>query len=1076
MKWLDKYGETPKAQRGKTIITDERQLGNTIKDNIQPYSLKRKDTVPLTKEQIAQRKAEEIKARQGEIRQHTPQSTMSKAKEIALNPMTAFGYVARNEQLPENFSKGNRVGLDYAIDVVNPVQYVEDTKNVVQGAYRGDLGQVGEGLLGVVPMGLEAKNIYKGIKNIPTGIAPELQEGLQTAGISDLYKINPWATKIDDAATKVVGEGKNSFIYDPSKPRYHRTYKANPNFLTGYKQIKKPNQLDFSPIIDTRTEEFKNKALQNFKTLTGGKGDDINLEQFVDYFKSKQERQHLKWEYQDFLTNINREKFYDTPEWKNVWHDSIDQVEDIFGKIEETLEQKSSPLGKRLGSGAEGSVYELAADPNKVIKIGNTFKTSSAEDLVKSFEGITDDNIARVLRAHQDNKHLIEIMPNLKANAKFSNFTKEQVLGKLEKDAKGLMDRGFYLDVDNIDGNFKYNPDKNKVDIYDISKPAAGQTSQNPEAVLRILKNHFSNDFRIPKTHPSYNPNMPSPEFKGGGNIKKAPQLQHGGNTDSTAMQGSKQTITPIYQFGGNIPMSTWETQQAKVKAEKDIQLQKLLKDKSYIKNLEKESANRRSQVPSEQYITINDVTNVPLQNKPEKTSVAARNKTNKEIAQERQARIDAQTQANAQPFDWGNFRQSLADRSQATGDVFRAYNEPNFFDDYLNPAAMLGSMADNLGQAPLRAQQEDSYMPYLTAIGTPLAVGALAGVGTNGSKIQFVNNLVNPLAGIKNPFKTPQIDLSNSAGKMYGEHPTIVQAERLKNKNIKNKYFKYKDYDQPIKENFTDKIKDKGTDINIYNYENFIDDIHNQTAFGEASYFNKSPQNLGSGSFRHKGNIFTDAPLDTQGKAIIEAHEKNHGVFAGTLREDVIKDLKSAFNSSGPIKGYKDTHQADEILARMAQFKNALGFSNNQVFTKGHLDLIRKNYPKEFVDNGITDMLEKIPKNSSYEKKFIQNMNKYAFGIAPIAGATYMTSQQNSSFKNGGVIKDDMGYWNPDNVGKTVEIGSGNITMEGVNQPLLGISKQTGEEKIMFPGKNYSFSKTKQVIEYPLIKWLDKY
>jgi len=191
--WLDKYedgGELPKAQKGKKIILDERQLGVVNNDNIKPFSLNRKETTPLTKEQIAQRKVAEIKARQGEIKQHTPQSTMSKAKEIALNPMTAFGYVARNEQLPENFSKGNRVGLDYAIDVVNPVQYVEDTKNVVQGAYRGDLGQVGEGLLGVVPMGLEAKNIYKGIKNIPTGIAPELRQGLRTAGPSFGSKFN----------------------------------------------------------------------------------------------------------------------------------------------------------------------------------------------------------------------------------------------------------------------------------------------------------------------------------------------------------------------------------------------------------------------------------------------------------------------------------------------------------------------------------------------------------------------------------------------------------------------------------------------------------------------------------------------------------------------------------------------------------------------------------------------------------------------------------------------------------------------------------------------------------------------
>ena len=535
--------------------------------------------------------------------------------------------------------------------------------------------------------------------------------------------------------------------------------------------------------------------------------------------------------------------------------------------------------------------------------------------------------------------------------------------------------------------------------------------------------------------------------------------------------QVSQFVDAPIAQQG-----VTWSKQQQALKEEKLAKLKKLLEQEKPVykkKTVDEKLAEKRTQ---ENTKTVQkDNTNVRGYNNAEKFSKEARNKTDKEIAEERQSRIDAQAKANEQPFDWSNFRQSLADRSQATGDALRISNEPNFFDDYLNPAVMIGSMADNLGQAPLRAQQEDSFMPYVTAVGTPLAVGAMAGYGTQNTG-QFVNNLANPLAGIKNPFKNPQIDLSNSAGKMYGEHPTIVQAERLKNANIKDKYFKYKDYDQPIKENFTDKIKDKGTDINIYNYENFIDDIHNQTAFGEASYFNKSPQNLGSGSFRHKGNIFTDAPLNTQGKAIIEAHEKNHGVFAGTLREDVIKDLKSAFNSSKPIKGYKDAHQADEILARMAQFKNALGFSDNQVFTKGHLDLIRKNYPKEFVDNGITDMLEKIPKNSSYEKKFIQNMNKYAFGITTIAGATYLGTQEQEApkYQLGGIKTDPMGYWNPENLGSPIVIPSNRISMKNLDFSVLGVA-DTGEIKLMHPNKEYTFQGAKKVTEYP-IEYIKKF
>lgn len=70
---------------------------------------------------------------------------------------------------------------------------------------------------------------------------------------------------------------------------------------------------------------------------------------------------------------------------------------------------------------------------------------------------------------------------------------------------------------------------------------------------------------------------------------------------------------------------------------------------------------------------------------------------------------------------------------------------------------------------------------------------------------------------------------------------------------------------------------------------------------------------------------------------------------------------------------------------------------------------------------------------------------------------------------KDGGIIKDNQGYWNSDNWGKPVEIDSNDITMEGVNQPLLGVS-DTGDTKLMKPGKNYKF-KGKKVTEYPVAK-----
>ena len=83
------------------------------------------------------------------------------------------------------------------------------------------------------------------------------------------------------------------------------------------------------------------------------------------------------------------------------------------------------------------------------------------------------------------------------------------------------------------------------------------------------------------------------------------------------------------------------------------------------------------------------------------------------------------------------------------------------------------------------------------------------------------------------------------------------------------------------------------------------------------------------------------------------------------------------------------------------------------------------------------------------------------------------IVSNQNNNLipiaENGKIIKDDNGYWNPDNWGKVVEIDSNDITMKGVNQPLLGISDE-GDIQYMEPNKDYKF-KGKKVREFPIAR-----
>ncbi len=256
-------------------------------------------------------------------------------------------------------------------------------------------------------------------------------------------------------------------------------------------------------------------------------------------------------------------------------------------------------------------------------------------------------------------------------------------------------------------------------------------------------------------------------------------------------------------------------------------------------------------------------------------------------------------------------------------------------------------------------------------------------------------------------------MSLNAPKGNMYGQNQVLTQQSRLLNPSTKAKYFKYQA--PSVEPEITSDIfgnkfwkapKDYGNRITPENYEGFVNNIHGSTEYGIAESTGFQPGNLGVGNYGKPGMVFSDAPLNNLGKDIINAHEKNHGMFVGTMSKEQTNNLLKPFGTKKPIPGYGAKQQADEVLARMGQFKNAVGIGDDQVFTLGHLNLIRKDYANSFLDNGITEMLAKIKPGSIGEKLFLINMNKYAFGIAPIAiGAAAIPAAISSrkAFKKGG-------------------------------------------------------------------------
>jgi hypothetical protein len=70
--------------------------------------------------------------------------------------------------------------------------------------------------------------------------------------------------------------------------------------------------------------------------------------------------------------------------------------------------------------------------------------------------------------------------------------------------------------------------------------------------------------------------------------------------------------------------------------------------------------------------------------------------------------------------------------------------------------------------------------------------------------------------------------------------------------------------------------------------------------------------------------------------------------------------------------------------------------------------------------------------------------------------------------YAQGGPVVDPMGQWA--HPGKVTRIPGSDITMQGVNYPVLGVGSN-GKKQMMYPGKDYSFGGAEHVDEYPMMQ-----
>ena len=134
---------------------------------------------------------------------------------------------------------------------------------------------------------------------------------------------------------------------------------------------------------------------------------------------------------------------------------------------------------------------------------------------------------------------------------------------------------------------------------------------------------------------------------------------------------------------------------------------------------------------------------------------------------------------------------------------------------------------------------------------------------------------------------------------------------------------------------------------------------------------------------------------------------------------------------------------------------------------------LYKNGITKKFGDNINRTIYEKALKNKQIQNDpvFKRMQQKYSPGKIILLNNTIAQNTDTKSDADmaqyGGPILDPRGQWA--HPGKVTRIPGSDITMQGVNYPVLGIGSN-GQQQLMYPGKNYSFGGAEHVDEYPMM------
>ena len=184
--------------------------------------------------------------------------------------------------------------------------------------------------------------------------------------------------------------------------------------------------------------------------------------------------------------------------------------------------------------------------------------------------------------------------------------------------------------------------------------------------------------------------------------------------------------------------------------------------------------------------------------------------------------------------------------------------------------------------------------------------------------------------------------------------------------------------------------------------------------------------------------------------------------------KEDLISAGLNAIPTAGVYGALAAMGKLQKAARARAAIRSAKGAMNLKDLAGS--STIRNNVTglvQEF-DKAGKEISSMRPRSAAEVKAYNKNLqNQYRTGYTPEGPAELMPFKS-PDFASGGMIVDPMGQWA--HPGKNTRIPGSDITMKGVNYPVMGVGNN-GMTQVMEPGGEYDFRDADYVDEYPMMK-----